>query len=316
MVRTSRAVSLLLVVWLVVGCAGASTTAQPAAEMTAQPAATTQPTAAETTQPAAATTVSDVMAAAQPAADELQGTIEIVGSTTVVPLVEKLREVFVQKYPGITVNVGAGGSVVGIEAVQDGRTDIGMSSREVRPEEMREGMKRHQIAIDVLAVIVHPTNPVTDLSKEQLQDIFTGKITNWSEVGGPDLEILPVLREITSGTRGAFDDIALEGAEPTENADVQITASEVEAKVASTENAIGYIGFGHINENEIKILSINGVDPSQETALDGSYILLRPLLLLTGPLSRDIADVFVEFALSEEGQKIVEDDGWVPVAGS
>lgn len=95
---------------------------------------------------------------------------------------------------------------------------------------------------------------------------------------------------------------------------MQITASEVEAKVASTENAIGYIGFGHIVENEIKVITINDVVPSPETAKDGSYPLLRPLLLLTGPLSRDIAKVFIDFALSPEGQQIVEEDGWVPVA--
>ncbi len=247
-----------------------------------------------------------------PEATELRGTIEIVGSTTVVPLVEQLREAFIQKYPGITVNVGAGGSVVGIQAVQDGRTDIGMSSRRLKPEEILDGMQVHPIALDVLAIIVHPSNPVDGITKEQLQGIFKGEITNWSEVGGKDQEILPVVREITSGTRGAFDDVALDGQEPTPNADVQITASEVEAKVASTENAIGYIGFGHIVENEIKVITINGVEPSPETAKDGSYPLLRPLLLLTGPLSRETAKVFVEFALSPEGQQIVADDGWVP----
>jgi len=202
--------------------------------------------------------------------------------------------------------------VVGIQAVQDGRTDIGMSSRRLRPEEILDGMQVHPIALDVLAIIVHPSNPVDGMTKEQLQGIFKGEITNWSEVGGEDREILPVLREITSGTRGAFDDVALDGQEPTPNADVQITASEVEAKVASTENAIGYIGFGHIVENEIKVITINGVEPSPETAKDGSYPLLRPLLLLTGPLSRDIANVFIEFSLSAEGQQIVADDGWVP----
>lgn len=140
-------------------------------------------------------------ATSTPEATELRGTIEIVGSTTVIPLVEKLREAFIQKYPGITVNVGAGGSVVGIEAVQDGRTDIGMSSRRLRREEILEGMQLHPIALDVLAIIVHPSNPIEGMTKEQLQGIFKGEITNWKEVGGEDMPILPVLREITSGTR-------------------------------------------------------------------------------------------------------------------
>ncbi len=298
MFKTQILLTLMLVMVISLGGCGASPAATSAPDA---PAATNAPEATEA--PAATNT---------PEAAELRGTIEIVGSTTVVPLVEQLREAFIQKYPGITVNVGAGGSVVGIQAVQDGRTDIGMSSRRLRPEEILDGMQVHPIALDVLAIIVHPSNPVDGMTKEQLQGIFKGEITNWSEVGGEDREILPVLREITSGTRGAFDDVALDGQEPTPNADVQITASEVEAKVASTENAIGYIGFGHIVENEIKVITINGVEPSPETAKDGSYPLLRPLLLLTGPLSRDIANVFIEFSLSAEGQQIVADDGWVP----
>ena len=295
MFKTQILLTLMLVMVISLGGCGAS------------PAATSAPDA-----PAATNAPEAPAAANAPEATELRGTIEIVGSTTVVPLVEQLREAFIQKYPGITVNVGAGGSVVGIQAVQDGRTDIGMSSRRLKPEEILDGMQVHPIALDVLAIIVHPSNPVDGITKEQLQGIFKGEITNWSEVGGEDREILPVLREITSGTRGAFDDVALDGQEPTSNADVQITASEVEAKVASTENAIGYIGFGHIVENEIKVITINGVEPSPETAKDGSYPLLRPLLLLTGPLSRDIANVFIEFSLSAEGQQIVADDGWVP----
>ena len=306
MFKTQFLLALMLVVVISLGGCGASPAATSEQEA---PAATSAPEA-----PAATNAPEAPAATNAPETTELRGTIEIVGSTTVIPLVEQLREAFILKYPGITVNVGAGGSVVGIEAVQDGRTDIGMSSRRLRPEEILDGMQLHPIALDVLAIIVHPSNPIEGMTKEQLQGIFKGEITNWSEVGGEDREILPVLREITSGTRGAFDDVALDGQEPTTKANVQITASEVEAKVASTENAIGYIGFGHIELDEIKVITINDVAPSPETAKDGSYPLLRPLLLLTGPLSRDIANVFIEFALSPEGQQIVVDDGWVPVA--
>ncbi|NJL06017.1 MAG: phosphate ABC transporter substrate-binding protein [Chloroflexaceae bacterium] len=304
MFKTQILLTLMLVTVMSLGGCGASPAATSAPDA---PAATSAPEApAATSAPDAAADTS------APDAAELRGTIEIVGSTTVIPLVEQLREAFIQQYPGITVNVGAGGSVVGIEAVQDGRTDIGMSSRRLKPEEILDGMQLHPIALDVLAIIVHPSNPVEGITKEELQGIFKGEITNWSEVGGADQEILPVVREITSGTRGAFDDVALDGQEPTTNADVQITASEVEAKVASTENAIGYIGFGHIVQNEIRVITIDDVEPSPDSAKDGSYPLLRPLLLLTGPLSRDIANVFIEFSLSAEGQQIVVDDGWVP----
>ncbi|NJK80486.1 MAG: phosphate ABC transporter substrate-binding protein [Chloroflexaceae bacterium] len=246
---------------------------------------------------------------------DLQGEIDVVGSTTVQPLVELMRDEFVKQYPNIRMNVGAGGSVVGIEAVQDGRTDIGMASRKLDAEEQTEGMQVYPIAIDVLAVIIHPTNPVEGLSKAQLQGIFTGEITNWSEVGGPELNIDPVIREVTSGTRGAFDEIALDDAEPTANATVQITAGEVEAYVAANEDAIGYVGFGHIELDEIKVLTIDGVAPSPQNALDGSYALSRPLQLMTGPLTRELAQEFIDFALSPVGQRLVEEDGWVPVAG-
>lgn len=249
---------------------------------------------------------------AEEEAEELSGDISVVGSTTVQPLVEQLGEEYHRQHPDVTLNIGAGGSVVGIEAIQNGEVDIGMASRALREGELKDGMEIHQVAIDVLAVIVHPSNPVDELTLEELQGIYMGDITNWSDVGGEDSDILPVIREVTSGTRGAFDSIALEDEEPTEDADVQITASEVEARVATTENAIGYVGFGHLIEDEIKVLAIDGEKPSPEAALEGTYKLQRPLLLLTGPLSRDLAFTFIEFALSDEGQELVEEDGWVP----
>jgi phosphate transport system substrate-binding protein len=243
--------------------------------------------------------------------DELVGELSFAGSTTVQPLVEALGEEYRQRHPDVALNIAAGGSVVGINAVQNGEVDIGMASRRLREGEQTEGMEVHQIAVDVLAVIVHPTNPVDNLSLEDLQDIYLGEITNWEEVGGDDEDILPVIREVTSGTRGAFDKIVLDDEEPTGDAMVEVTASEVEARVAATENAIGYIGFGHIEE-EIKVLSIDGVEPSPEAALSGAYSLQRPLQLLTGPLSRNLAQTFVDFALSDDGQDMVQQEGWVP----
>lgn len=241
------------------------------------------------------------------------GRLTFAGSTTVQPLVEALAATYRQRYPAVELEIAAGGSVVGINAVQDGSADIGMSSRQVKAEELRPGMQTYQIAIDVLAIIVHPSNPVTDLSQEQLRAIYTGEISNWREVGGPDLPIVPVVREISSGTRGAFDEIALSGANPVASADVQVTAGEVEARVASLPGAIGYVGFGNV-KNDIKVLAIDGVQPSPQAARDGSYRLQRPLLLLSGPLSRPLSRSFVEFALSDEGQRIVAAQGWVSVS--
>ncbi|NJN66528.1 MAG: phosphate ABC transporter substrate-binding protein [Chloroflexaceae bacterium] len=235
------------------------------------------------------------------------------GSTTVQPLAQEIGRIYQLRYPGVELEIGAGGSRVGIEAIQNGTADIGMASRELKEEEKTEGMGIHQIAIDVLAIIVHPSNPVEQISLEQLRDIYLGTITNWNQVGGADMPIVPVVREVTSGTRGAFDEIVLGGAEPTGTAVTQATAGEVHVHVANTQGAIGYVGFGHLSGSEVKVVAINGVLPSPEAAVNGSYTLKRPLLLLTGPLSRPQAQEFVAFALSAEGQKMVLDDGWVPV---
>ncbi len=243
----------------------------------------------------------------------LRGRLTFAGSTTVQPLVEKLGSVYHERYPNVDLEMAAGGSVVGINAVQDGSADIGMASRELREAEYRPGMEHYQIAIDVLAIIVHPSNPVEDISRVQLQDIYLGEITNWSDVGGPDMPIMPVIREISSGTRGAFDEIALDGASPVATADTQITAGEVETRVAEVPEAIGYVGFGNIGQN-VKVIAIDNVMPSPKSTQSGAYQLQRPLLLLLGPLSRPLACTFVTFALSEAGQVVVAADGWVPVA--
>ncbi len=247
-----------------------------------------------------------------PTAVSLQGRLTFAGSTTVQPLVEKLAGVYRQEYPDVDLEIAAGGSVVGIQAVQEGRADIGMASRRLKTEEQSPGMEIYQIAIDVLAIIVHPSNPVNDLSREQLRDIYLGTISNWQEVGGPDMPIVPVIREISSGTRGAFDEIALEGEEPVSTADTRITAGEVETRVANTPEAIGYVGFGNVGD-QVKVLMIAGAFPTPETARMNDYQLQRPLLLLVGPLSRPQACTFINFTLSEVGQQIVVDDGWVAV---
>lgn len=237
------------------------------------------------------------------------------GSTTVQPLAEKLGEVYRQQNRNVELEIGAGGSRVGIQAVQEGTADIGMASRELKEGEQTEGMEVYQIAVDVLAMIVHPSNPVEELSLEQLKGIYTGEITNWSEVGGEDVPIVPVIRETTSGTRGAFDEIVLGDEEPIETEDnTEVTAGEVHAHVAESEGAIGYVGFGHLSGDDVNVVSIDGVEPSPESAKDGTYKLKRPLQLMTGPLSRPLATEFIDFVLSEEGQKIVIDDGWVPVS--
>jgi phosphate transport system substrate-binding protein len=239
---------------------------------------------------------------AAPSPAPLTGRITFAGSTTVQPLADKLGAAFQAINPGVTLDIAAGGSVVGIEAVHNGTVDIGMASRNLKPEEA-EGINQYQIAVDVIAVVVNGANPVEDLTLE---------ITNWQEVGGTDQTIVVVIREKTSGTRGAFDEIALEKQEPAApNMETAMTAGDAAAAVAGEPAAIGYVGFGNL-ESGLKQVAIDGVLPSEEAARDGTYRLIRPLLLMTGPLTQPLGHTFVDFATSAEGQALVKESGWVP----
>jgi phosphate transport system substrate-binding protein len=239
------------------------------------------------------------------------GKITFAGSTTLQPLAHELGEAFNERYPDIELDIAAGGSMVGIQAVHDGTVDIGMASRELKPEEA-EGIEQHQVAVDVIAVVVHISNPVEDLTSEQLRAIYLGEIVNWSEVGGEDQPIIAVVRGKNSGTRGAFDEIVLEKQEPAApEIRTALTAGDMAVAVMENPGAIGYVGFGNLEPN-LKMVSIGGALPSEETARDGSYRLVRPLLFLTGPLTQPLGQSFIDFALSDEGQNIVEKSGWVP----
>lgn len=247
-----------------------------------------------------------------PPAEVLQGRLTFAGSTTVQPLADKLGQAFRAQYPAVTLDIAAGGTVVGIQAIHDGTVDIGMASRALKDEEATD-ITQHQIAVDVIAVVVNPANPVSNLSHQQLQDIYLGRVTNWREVGGPDQPITVVVREVTSGTRGAFDELVLEKKEPAApRLLAAMTAGDVAVMVARDLNAIGYLGFGNLSA-EVKTVAIDGVPPSEMAAQDGSYRLIRPLLLLTGPLSQPLAMKFIDFALSPAGQQVVAAEGWVPV---
>ena len=246
-----------------------------------------------------------------PTVTPVVGRITFAGSTTVQPLAGKLGTAFNQHYAGVTLDIAAGGSVVGIKAIHDGTADIGMASRALTAEEA-VGIQQVQIAADVLAIVVHPTNSIAGLTRQQLRDVYLGKIKNWKEVGGPDQSIVVVVRDTNSGTRGAFDEIVLEKQSPNApGMKSAITAGDVAAAVAADPSAIGYVGFGNLEAN-LKLIKIDEVLPTKDTARNGSYSLVRPLLLLTGPLTQPLAKTYIDFVLSAEGQKLVEEDGWVP----
>ena len=247
-----------------------------------------------------------------PTPTPLIGRITFAGSTTVQPLAAKLGAAFQAQQPQLQLDIAAGGSVVGIKAVHDGTADIGMASRALTTTEAA-GITQYQIASDVIAIIVNQSNPIGGLTRAQLHAIYLGQLTNWKDLGGPDRPIVLVVREKNSGTRGAFNELVLENQEP-QGAQVQtaVTAGDAAALVANTPGAIGYVGFGNLDA-KLKVLAIDGVVPSQATVRNSAYKLVRPLLLLTGPLTQPLSKTYIDFALSSQGQQLVEADGWVPV---
>lgn len=237
-------------------------------------------------------------------------TIQMNGSTSVQPLADELIKVYMQKNPHVKITYAGTGSGSGIKAAQEGTHDIGTSSRELKPEE--KTVKEFKIAVDGIAIVVHPSNPVSGLSVEQVKKIFAGEITNWKDVGGPDAPITVVTREDGSGTRGAFTEIVMHETPIKADAVVQTSTGAVITAVASDQNAIGYVSLGSVN-NTVKALPINGVAPSVETVKSGEYKIQRPFLFLTKEEPKGEVKKFIDFVLSAEGQQIVKEQGFVPV---
>ncbi|RCX17540.1 phosphate ABC transporter substrate-binding protein (PhoT family) [Anaerobacterium chartisolvens] len=255
---------------------------------------TAEPTTAEST-PSASTP--------EPEA-KLEGTITIVGSTSVQPLAEALADEFGTANPGVKIDVQGGGSTTGVKAANDGTGDIGNSSRDLKDEEKAWGLTEHVIALDGIAVAVNPSNAVQDLTKDQLIKIFTGEIVNWKEVGGADKEILIVSREAGSGTRGAFEEILKIEDKVKSDALVAEGTGAVMANVASKDNAIGYISLGSMDKT-VKGLKIDGVEPTVENIKAKTYIIARPFLMLTkGDLKPEVK-AFIDFIMSDKGQETV-----------
>ncbi|HTP06654.1 MAG TPA: phosphate ABC transporter substrate-binding protein [Anaerolineae bacterium] len=247
-----------------------------------------------------------------PTPTPLLGRITFAGSTTVQPLADKLGAAFQAQHPPLQLGIAAGGSVVGIKAMHDGTADIGMASRALTADEAN-GLQQYQIASDVIAIVVNPSNSITGLTRDQLRDIYLGQLVNWKDLGGPDRMIVPIARDKNSGTRGAFDELVLSNQEPhSDRLQTAVTAGDMAALVSSTPGAIGYVGFGNL-DGKLKLLSIDSVTPSPDTVRNKTYQLVRPLLLLTGPLTQPLAQTYIDFALSPEGQALVEADGWVKV---
>lgn len=243
----------------------------------------------------------------------LSGTVTIAGSTSVQPISEELASAFMGLNSGVRIEVSGGGSSAGVKAADSGAADIGAASRELKAEE--SGVTGIVIAIDGIAVIIHPENPLSDLSFEQIQAIFRGEITNWSEVGGPNNNIVVVNREEGSGTRGAFHEIVVgDKNDFASTAIIQNSTGAVREAVSNDVNAIGYVSLGGINDS-IKPVKVNGVEPTVEKVKAKEYPVARPFnyVVKKGAQLSNEAQAFVDFILSDDGQAIVEENGLVPL---
>lgn len=250
--------------------------------------------------------------AAASGSGDVSGTVALNGSTSMEELVNGLKEVIVETYPNLQLEPQFTGSSAGVEAVTNGTADIGDVSRALTDEEKAAGLVENVVAIDGIAVITDTANTATNLTTQQLKDIYTGKITNWSEVGGADQNIVVIGRESGSGTRDAFEEI-LDIADQCQLAQTLNETGAVAAAVQSTPGAIGYISLDALND-KVKALQLDGVAPSEETVKDGSYTLQRPFVMATkGEISEQSAQVqaVFEFINSDAGQEVISSVGLV-----
>jgi phosphate transport system substrate-binding protein len=234
----------------------------------------------------------------------------VAGSTSVQPFAEKLSEIFMQHHGEIRVDVQGGGSSAGIQAAIQGVANLGASSRELLGPEKK--LLEIPIAYDGIAIIVHPSNPLTNLSVEQIKQIFTSKLTNWRDFGLPPREIDAINREEGSGTREAFEHLVMGKDEVSPAAMVQDSNGSVREIVAGDPNAIGYISAGLV-DHRVKSLSIEGVAPTPENIKNHSYKLRRRFLLVSREAPTGACKDFVDFILSPPGQQILEKEGLVGV---
>ncbi|MDD4138424.1 MAG: phosphate ABC transporter substrate-binding protein [Methanoregula sp.] len=245
--------------------------------------------------------------------------ITVTGSTTVLPIAEKAREAFEARYSSAEIMVSGGGSSVGIKAVGEGTADIGMTSRDLKPEEIARypGIVKHEIASDAILLIVNPQNSVDRLTLDQVRGIYNGTYTNWDQVGGPGQPIVVVGRDSASGTREFFSEFVLENEDFTRMQEEFNSNGGIQQKVSQTPGAIGYVGLGYTDGVKVLSLDVGGtaVEPTLENIKSEQYPISRPLFMLTNGEPDGLMQEYLDFIMSAEGQEIVASADYIPVQG-
>lgn len=253
------------------------------------------------------------------AAEEAKQTLQLDGSTTVGPIGDAFAEAFM-KSQGCSITVKKTGSGDGVAALIDARCDIAMSSRFLKPEEFKKAVENgvypvaHTVAMDGVCVVLHPSNPINELTTAQIADIYMGKITNWKELGGPDMAIVAISRDTSSGTYEVFHEKVMNKKDMAASVEYVNANPQAHARVKTTAGAIGYVGLGFLDRN-VKAIKVDGVAPTKRTIAQGTFPVSRPLFLFTNgyPKLGSLIHAFCIFYLSEEGQEIVEAKGFVPM---
>ena len=247
-------------------------------------------------------------------------TLVIKGSDTLgAKLVPQLAEEFKAQHPGTTFDIAAEGSTTGIAAIIDGTAQIGMASRPAKPEEIATAsakgvnMKPTTVAYDGIAVIANSANPIKGLTKKQVEQIFTGEVTDWSAVGGSSGKISVYTRNTSSGTYSEFKELAMKKRDYAPDSQKLAGNEQIAAEVGKNPNGVGYVGLAYTKATGIKVVAIDGAMPSKESVLGKSYPYARPTFYYTNGEPSGLAKQFVDFTLSDAGQKIVAQVGFVPV---
>ncbi|MCX6553840.1 MAG: phosphate ABC transporter substrate-binding protein [Candidatus Aminicenantes bacterium] len=248
------------------------------------------------------------------------GKITVDGSTTVGPIAKAFAEFYMKQHPGVNITVSESGSGNGAKSLINGSCQVATMSRIMKQNEYEAAVHSEVlpisfvVALDGIAMIVHPGNPIRELTMEQIKNVYIGKIKNWNQLGGPNVPIVIISRDTNSGTYETFETRVLKGEKIVKNCEYVGSSGAIRQRVQSTPAAIGYVGIGFI-DSTVKALPVNNVPPSPETVKDGSYPIGRPLYMYTNDYPKMGSDLylFVNLFLTKKGQEIIEETGFIPV---